>query len=124
MLSEPAMISTVLFATAVDLRASWTPFVWATAGAESYGYGGACAECLPAVTRNLASSTHIQGHQFIPYDAWQESYSRLAARVKLPMRERDFKRGFGIRSSMGYHASKLEAGVVGLAMKIITRSPR
>ena len=67
-LHELGLITTLLFATAVDLRAGWAPLVWAIDGAESFGYGGTSVSCHPSATKYLASFVHIEGHQFIPTD--------------------------------------------------------
>ena len=71
-LNELGLIVTLLFATAIDLRAEWAPCVWATDGAESFGYGGTCAPCHPDVTRQLASHVHLSDHQFVPADIWNK----------------------------------------------------
>ena len=42
----------------------------------------------------------------------------------MPLRSGDFKQVFSIRSSKGHHASKLEAGAVGVAMRFMCRDPR
>ena len=67
-LNELGHIATLLFATAIGLTATWSPQVWATAGAEDFGYGGASAQCDPEAVRALAGHVHRWGRQFIPAD--------------------------------------------------------
>ena len=120
-LNELGLITTLIFATAVDLRAGWAPFVWATDGAESFGYGGASAPCHPDVTKYLASFVHIEGHQFIPTDIYDKTEVVNPSAVEMPLRYRDFKRRFSQRSTKRFHASKLEAGALGIAVRAISR---
>ena len=52
----------------MDLRASWTTFVTASDGAESFGYGWARAPCATSIVRSLASTSRLPGHAFVPSD--------------------------------------------------------
>ena len=89
-LRELGLITTLMFGTAVDLRADWSLFVWATGGAESFGYGSTCALCLPDVTRYLASFVHIDGHQIVPTDMFDRHSVKHVCAVEMPLRYRDF----------------------------------
>lgn len=120
-LNELGLITTLLFATAVDLRAGWAPFVWATDGAETFGYGGARASCHPDTTKYLASFVHIEGHQFVSTDIFDNSDVTNPFAVEMPMRYRAFRQKISQRSTKSFHASKLEAGALGIAVHTITR---
>ena len=67
-LEDLALVACLLPALVVDLRATWTPFITASDGAESYGYGGTKASCDQCVTRSLASLGRTFPHAFITTD--------------------------------------------------------
>ena len=123
-LSELGMIATLMFATAVDLRADWAPFVWATDGAQSFGYGGTCAACDPATVKHLASFVHIDGHQFVPTDIFDSEDVENPAAVEMPLRYADFRRRFSQQSKSKFHASKLEAGTFAIAIRNVARQSK
>ena len=56
MLGELLLMASLLPALVQDLRLSWSPNVYATDGAQDYGYGGAKASCSPDLARYLASA--------------------------------------------------------------------
>ena len=96
--------------------------MFATDGAEEYGYGGASVRCHPEVVKALARHVHELEHQFVPADCWDETFAKTPGAVRLQMAYGDFQRRFSVKSSGGYHASKMEAGALSLAMRVLTRS--
>lgn len=75
-------------------------------------------------SRVLAEASYLQEHRHIPSDKWGDDAARVQVDLRMPIAYGDFRSRFSLRSRRGYHASKLEAGALTVAMRIVTRSAR
>ena len=123
-----ALIACLLPGLVVDLRSEWTPFITASDGAESFGYGGAVASCSPVTTRSLASLARSAPHAFYLADAdlnpEHASEHELPHVHRVPLRYADFKTTFSVKASTKLHASKLEMGALCLSVKAFVRQSK
>ncbi len=115
-------MSSLMCCLVIDLCREWSPYIWASDGAESFGYGGCRARCAPAVVRQAASHAEKFPHQIVPADA--RGMVKNADMFALPVTGRDFKTVFSVRSRSGFHASRLEIGAFSMILKSIARDAR
>ena len=126
-LTELSLMGCLLASLVIDLRAEWAPFITASDGAESFGYGGVTARCDPSVTRTLAAHSRTVPHVFYPTEATHEAVdgdSFPGKPVRMPISLKEFTTTFSLKSDSGLHASKLEMGALCLSLKVIVRKRR
>ena len=116
----------MLCSLVVDLNAEWTPFLTASDGAESFGFGGARAPCAPHLVRELASRSRVRDHAFVPSEHFGPDVVVGIQQTPCPMpiAFTDFSHTFSIRAKGAQHASKLEYGALCLSVKTIVRQAK
>ena len=105
---------------------SGPPFVTASDGAESFGFGGDRAPCAPHLVCELASSSREPDHAFDPSDRVCPDLRVGGQQVPcaMPVAFDDFSHTFSFRARGKQHASKLEYGALCLSVKTIVRQAR
>ena len=114
-------MASMLPALVQDLRLPWSPNVFATDGAQDFGYGGAQASCSPGRIRRLASAARQDDVAFLLSDAAEGKEADVS---KVPLSFEDHKVKFSIASKVREHACKLEIGALAILVQQLTRSIR
>ena len=120
-LRELLLIVSLMPGLVQDLRLPWSNAIYATAGAQDFGYGGVDATCSPTLTRNLASASRKDGVAFV-LDGVAEGDEQDVCRV--PLEFKDFQVQFSIRSRDREHACALEMGALTILIQNLARASR
>ena len=110
----------------IDLARPWQPFLSATDGAPSFGFGMAQAACDPTDVTTVAAHCSRSDHGIVPggVDLTSKSVCAVGSPLHLSVCYDDFVPKFGINAKLAADAATLEATAVSLALCRITRSVR
>ena len=124
-IDELKLLYTLLFALVVDLRNDWLCEVFASDGAQSYGYGGCHCTLPPTAVRAAAAAAAPAAHRVIFGEArgGDSAQSFDTETHVLPCRMRDFVSDFSIKSCSQFHSTRLEVGAAALMLRAISRKP-
>ena len=120
-LRELLLMASLLPALVQDLRLPWSPNVYATDGAQDYGYGGAKASCSPDLARYLASASRQDDVALILSDVADGMEANVC---KVPLEFKDVKVEFSIPSKVREHACEFESGALSIFVQQLARSAR